>query len=64
MKNLKQILMEEINYWKQVKETSKNRLLVRTANMNISKRVLQIGRIQRKLKLVNIQQNCKDFPTT
>lgn len=54
MKNLKEILIEELDYWKGIKEGSKNRLVIRTAHRNITKRRIQLNKLSRGLPIKRI----------
>ena len=51
MKSLKNILIEELDHWKEVKKGSKNRLVVRTAHRNITKRRIQLNKLARGIKI-------------
>lgn len=61
MKSLIEILREEIDHWQDIKENSNNRLLVRTAKINIAKRVHQIGKLKRGVVVKPITINPQDF---
>lgn len=54
MKNLKEILIEELDHWKEVKKGSKNRLVIRTAHRNITKRRIQLNKLSRGLPIKRI----------
>ncbi len=50
-RSLKEILVEERNYWIGVVDTNSNRLLNRVAQSNINKRNLQIHKLQRNIPI-------------
>lgn len=50
-RSLKEILVEERNYWLDLTKTNSNRLLNRVARSNINKRNLQIHKLQRNIPI-------------
>lgn len=49
--SLNQILRQEIDYWKSVKRSTSNRLIQRTADQNITKRLLQSYKLNKGIKV-------------